>query len=86
MSAPGQDVEDATREIDAMDLGFAVGTQAIERVPESDGSPAGLAAGPSRALIGRILRDALGRQAVDASLRIISSDLVKTAVDDSPDA
>ena len=86
MSAPGQDVEDATREIDAMDLGFAVGTQPIERIPESDGSAAGLASGPPGALIGGILRNAFGGQAVDGAVRIVSGDLVETGVDDGSHA
>ena len=75
-------LERSTRWISA----FAVGTQPIERIPQSDGSPAGLASGPSGALIGGILRDAFGGQAIDAAVRIISGDLVKTAVDDSPHA
>ena len=86
IAAPGQDVEDGARKIDAMDLGFTVRPKTIERIPEPDGSSTGLTAGPSSALIRGILRDSFGGQAVDGAVCIVSGDLVKTAIDHSSHA
>jgi hypothetical protein len=69
-----------------MDLGFTVRPEAIDRIPESDGSSTGLTAGPSGALIRGILWDALGGQAVDGAVCIVPGDLVQTAIDHGPHA
>ena len=41
------------------------------------------AAGPAGALIGRVLRDALGLEAVDRALGVVARDLVQAGVDDA---
>ena len=83
IAAPRDDVEHRRRQIDAVDVGLAVGPQAIARVPETpDGSvrDASRAAG---ALVGGVGGDAFGLERVDAALGVVARDLLQSGVDDA---
>ncbi len=82
IGAPGEHVEHDARQIDAVELGVAVGLQPIAFVPQAARVSGFQAPGAARALVGRVLRDAFGIQAVDRPIGIVPGHLVQAGVDD----
>ena len=86
VAAPCDHIERRARQIDPVDLRLPVRTQPIARVPEAPDEARRQPAGTAGALVGGVLRDALGLEAVDAALGVVSRDLLQTGVDHRRDA
>ncbi len=86
ISAPREHVEHRARDIDALDLRFAMRPQTIGLAPHphdhSRTDPSG-APGP---LVRGVLRNAFGLEAVDGAIGIVPGDLLETRVDDGVNA
>ena len=82
IAAPGHDVEHDGREIDACDLRLSMRPQPIARVPQPHRDARRRPSRASRALIGRVGRDALLLEAVHQPIRVVPRDLVQPGVDD----
>jgi hypothetical protein len=81
IAAPRDDVEAGARQVDPVDFRLAMRAQTIARVPQPADDARRDAAGPAGALVGRIGRDALGLEAVDAALGVVARDFVEAGVD-----
>ena len=78
---PGEEIEQRRREIDARHFRFAMGAQPVSRIPQPPDQSRPQARGAPGALIGRILRHALQRQAVHTALGIVARHFHLTGVD-----
>ena len=79
--APRQDREQRRGQVDAMNLGFAMRPQPIARVPQPPRRARPEPGGAAGALIGAVQRDALGRQGIDAAIRIVAATFCSPRVD-----
>ncbi len=86
VSAPGQHVQHRPCQIDTRDIRLAMRTQAVALVPEPHRHPRPQPARTARALIGRVLGDALEPQTVEAALDVIARQLLDARIDDGRDA
>ena len=59
-----------------MNLGLAMRPQPIARIPQPSNEPRTEAGSAAGTLIGAIERDALGREGIDAAIRIVAGDLL----------
>ena len=84
IAAPPKHVKDHRREIDAGNLRLAMRPQPIARIPQANHAPCPHAARAAGPLVCRVLRHALGLQAVDAAVWIVPRHLVQAGVDDAP--
>ena len=75
IAAPRQHVKQRAGEIDARDVRLAVLAQAVARIPEPAHDARPKSRGTSRALVGRVARHALEREAVDTACRIVARHL-----------
>ncbi len=81
IASPGDDVEHGGRQIDAMNLGFAMRTQPIVRVPQPPHGAGSRSRCTASALVGRIRGDALDLEAVDRAVGVVARDFLQTRVD-----
>ncbi len=86
VAAPGHDVEHRPRQIDAMNLRLAVRPQSIGPVPQAQRQAGTKPAGAAGALIGRVLGNAFGLEAVHGAVGVVARDLLQPDVDDRGDA
>ena len=82
--APCQQVEHGRREIDSRNLRFTMRTQPVAGIPQPPDEAGTQSRRTARPLIGRVQRDALEREAVDAALGVIARHLHLTRVDRRP--
>jgi hypothetical protein len=85
IAAPGKDIENRTREINAVNIRLAVRPQPIEGVPEPPDAARRGPPGASRTLIGGVLCDALRDETVNRACRVIPGYLLKPRIDDASD-
>ena len=82
VGAPRDQIEQGCGEVDAGDLRFAVWAQSVGRRPQPANQARPQPCGPAGALVRGILRHALERQAVDATLGVVPRHLHLSRVDD----
>ncbi len=82
VAPPRDDVEHRGREVDAVNLRFAVWPQSIAAVPQPANHTRGQTSGASSALLGGIGRDSFEDQSVDGAIGVVPRHLVYAAVYD----
>ena len=86
IAAPGEDVEQRRREIDAAHIRLAMRTKDVARIPQTNRASGARASRAAGALLRRIGRDPLDDEMIDRRLRIEAQHLVHAGVDDVRDA